>query len=121
MHCAAHRAGTQGDVPFKRAKPAPVRLERTLLVIRRNDGVLLAPSARVKGFWDLPEPFRAARLGAVLGEFTHTITHRHYRFTVREAKTTRIPATCRWYAEEEILKIPMSTVARKALRLYNAE
>jgi A/G-specific adenine glycosylase len=121
MFCAAHRAGTQGDVPLKRAKPAPVRLDRTLLVIRRDGSVLLAPSARVKGFWDLPEPFLAARLGAILGEFAHTITHRHYRFTVREARTTRIPATCRWYAEEEIPKIPLSTVARKALRLYNAE
>ena len=74
----------------------------------------------MKGFWDLPEPFRAARMGAVLGEFTHTITHRHYRFTVREANTTRIPATCRWYTDKEIQKIPLSTVARKALRFYNA-
>ena len=120
VQCAAHRAGTQGDVPLKRAKPAPVSLERTLLVIRRNGRVLLAPGARVKGFWDLPEPFRTARLGAVVGEFAHTITHRHYRFTVREARATRIPATCRWHAEMEIHKIPLSTVARKALRLYNA-
>jgi A/G-specific adenine glycosylase len=120
MHCVARRAGTQGDIPLKRAQPAPVRLKRTLLVIRRNGRVLLAPGARVKGFWDLPEPFGAARLGAVLGAFAHTITHRHYRFTVREAKTTRVPTLCRWYAEKEIEKIPLSTVARKALRLYNA-
>jgi hypothetical protein len=39
---------------------------------------------------------------------------------VREAKTTRIPAACRWYTEKEIQRIPLSTVARKALRLYNA-
>jgi A/G-specific adenine glycosylase len=120
MHCAAHHAGTQAELPFKRAQPAPVRLERTLLVIRRNGRVLLAPGARVKGFWDLPEPFRAARLGAVLGQFAHTITHRHYRFTVREAKTAHVPRACRWYSEKEILGIPMSTVARKALKLYNA-
>jgi adenine-specific DNA glycosylase len=98
----------------------PVRLERTLLVIRRNGRVLLAPGARVKGFWDLPEPFRAARLGAALGEFAHTITHRHYRFTVREAKAMHIPATCRWHTEKEIHSIPLSTVARKALRLFNS-
>jgi A/G-specific adenine glycosylase len=111
MHCAAHGAGTQGDLPLKRAKPAPVRLDRTLLVIRRNGRVLLAPSSRVKGFWDLPEPFRAARMGAVRGEFTHTITHRHYRFKVREARTTRIPAACRWYTEKEIQKIPLILIA----------
>jgi A/G-specific adenine glycosylase len=119
VHCLAHSAGTQGDVPLKRAKPASVSLERTLLVIRRNGRVLLAPGARVKGFWDLPEPLPDARLGAVLGEFTHTITHRHYRFTVQEARTARIPATCRWHTEKEIQEIPLSTVARKALRLYN--
>jgi len=120
VHCAAHKAGTQADVPPKRAKPAPVRLARTLLVIRHNGRVLLAPSARVKGFWDLPEPFRAARLGAVLGEFAHTITHRHYRFTVQEASTTRIPATCRWSTEKHRDELPLSTTAKKALRLISA-
>jgi A/G-specific adenine glycosylase len=120
-HCAAHRAGTQGDVPLKRAQPAPVRLKRTLLVIRRHGRVLLAPGARVKGFWDLPEPFCAARLGAVLGEFAHTITHRHYRFTVREAKARVIPEGARWQPENGLGEIPLSTVARKALKLYNAE
>ena len=120
LHCEARRAGTQADLPLKRAKPAAVRLKRTLLVIRRNGRVLLAPGTRVKGFWDLPEPFLAARLGAVLGEFAHTITHRHYQFAVREARTTRIPAKCCWCAEKEIQKIPLSTVARKALRLCNA-
>lgn len=120
MLCAARRAGTQAGLPLKRAQPALVRLQRTLLVIRRSGRVLLAPGARVKGFWDFPEPFHTARLGVVLGEFAHTITRRHYQFTVREARATRIPATCRWYAEKEIQKIPLSTVARKALRLYNA-
>ena len=120
LHCAAHRAGTQRDLPLKRAKPEPVRLERTLLVIRRNGRVLLTAGTRVNGFWDLPEPFRGARLGAVLGHFAHTITYRRYRFTVQEARAARIPAACRWHTEKEIQKIPLSTVASKALRVYNA-
>jgi len=120
VHCAAHRAGAQDGLPFKEPKTAPVRLQRTLLVIRRDGCLLLTPGTRVNGFWDLPESFDAARLGAVLGQFSHTITHRHYRFTVREARTTRITAACRWYAEEEIHTILLSTVARKALRLCDA-
>ncbi len=54
-HCQARRHGTQNDLPAKRVKPATVRLERTLLVIRGERGILLRPSLRVKGFWDLPE------------------------------------------------------------------
>ena len=119
VHCAAHAAGTQGDLPLKRARPAPVRLKRTLLVIRRNGRVLLAPSTRVKGFWDLPEPFRAARLGAVLGEFAHTITHRQYRFTVQEAMARDIPQGGRWHPKKGLREMPLSTTAKKALRIAN--
>jgi len=65
--CEAHQHGTQNEVPGKRAKPATVHLKRDLLVIRHKNKVLLAPSPRVKGFWDLPEPFEGALVGATLG------------------------------------------------------
>ncbi len=111
-HCLAHSAGTQNELPLKRVKPRTERLERTLLVIQNNGRTLLTPSARVKGFWDLPEPFLGARPGATLGEFTHTITHRHYRFTVREARAAKIPSPCRWQNKA----LPLSTIAKKALK-----
>ncbi len=119
-NCAAYRAGTQNDLPLKRAKPQPEQLERTLLVIRHNGSVLLTPSPRVKGFWDLPEHFPQARAGATLGEFRHTITHRHYRFIVKEATTRTAPADSRWHTVLELEQIPLSTTAKKALRIYNA-
>jgi A/G-specific adenine glycosylase len=119
-NCAAYRAGTQDDVPLKRAKPAAEQLERTLLVIRRNASILLTPSPRVKGFWDLPEHVPQARARNKLGEFLHTITHRHYRFTVKEAKARTAPPESRWHTLEELAKIPLSTTAKKALRIYNA-
>jgi len=122
-NCAARRAGTASDLPLKRAKPAPEHLERTLLVIRRQGRILLAPSPRVKGFWDLPEHLENAanlRIGATLGEFRHTITHRHYRFTVKEAIAGAAPKGARWHTEKELTRIPLSTTARKALRIYNA-
>ena len=53
--CEAQRLGTQSEVPAKRAKPAVVRLERTLLLIRRRGRTLLVPGDRVRGFWELPE------------------------------------------------------------------
>ena len=122
-HCAAHSAGTQNDLPLKRAKPAPEHLERTLLVIRRRGRILLTPSPRVKGFWDLPEHLEHpanVRIGATLGGFRHTITHRHYRFTVKEAIAADVPKETRWHTEKELGQIPLSTTARKALRIYNA-
>jgi len=118
--CRAQRAGTQKDLPLKRVKAAPERLEKTLLVIRRQGLLLLTPSPRVQGFWDLPERFAQAREGATLGEFRHTITHRHYRFTVKEATTRAAPRGARWHTGKELGEIPLSTTARKALRLYNA-
>ena len=120
LHCAANCAGTQNSIPLKRAKPQPEQLDRTLLIIRRNGSILLTPSPRVKGFWDLPEHVPQARAGAKLGEFRHTITHRHYRFTVKEATARTTPAESRWHTMNELAKIPLSTTAKKALRIYNA-
>jgi len=113
--CAARRLGTQREVPRKRSKPVPVRLSRTLLLIRRSGKILLAPGARVKGFWDLPEKIPAARLGPACGEFRHTILHRHYRFTVKRAEIGVVPENMRWFRAAELETIPLSTTARKAL------
>ena len=118
--CAARAAGTQREIPGKKRKPATERLARTLLVIRRSGKILLAPSPRVKGFWDLPEPFPGTRRGKVLGTFAHTITHRHYTFTMRRA-TGKAPRECRWFDERTLTEIPLGTVSKKALRMiYNA-
>lgn len=118
--CAARRAGTESDLPLKRAKPAPETLARTLLVIRRKGRLLLIPSPRVAGFWDLPEPFRGARIGPTVGEFTHAITHRRYRFTVREATARERPQLSRWLTVKQLAEIPLGTTAKKALKLFAA-
>jgi len=55
-----------------------------------------------------------------VGEFSHTITHRHYRFTVREATADSTPEDARWHTEKQLDQIPLSTIAKKALKLYNA-
>ena len=87
------------------------------MIVRRGEKILLAPSPRVKGFWDLPEKITGARIGATLGEFRHTLLHRHYRFTVREAGVKKIPGGSQWFRESELDQIPLSTTAKKALRL----
>lgn len=116
MQCGAKRNGTQNEVPAKRAKPETIYLKRSLLLIHRKGKILLAPSTRVRGFWDLPEPFDGARIGAKLGEFRHGITHRSYRFTVHEAVALTIPKGFHWVSCKEIDEIPLSTTAKKGLQ-----
>jgi len=117
--CEARAQGTQAELPLKKTKPETVRLSRTLLVVRRDGRILLAPGERVAGFWDLPETLASAKLGPVVGEFGHSITYHRYRFVVREAILRRvngIPKGFCWFTEEQLHEIPLSTTAKKALR-----
>ena len=116
VQCQAREAGTQNDLPAKRPKPATIHLKRTLLVIHQKGKILLAPSPRIQGFWDLPEPFEGARIGARLGEFRHAITHRNYRFTVHEAVAIVTPKGFRWFSCKHIDEISLATTAKKGLR-----
>jgi A/G-specific adenine glycosylase len=116
--CKAHQEGTQEDLPPKRPKPATERIARTLLVIRGRGKILLTPSTRVRGFWDLPEPFAGARIGRKLGVFRHAILNRQYNFEVREGSAGTVPADSRWWGDrnEPSDEIPLSTTSKKALR-----
>ena len=117
-YCSARAAGTQHQLPVKKHKPEAEHLEKMLLVIRDGKRLLLIPSERVTGFWDLPETFPGVRVGAKLGEFRHTITHRHYRFLVHEARARKVPQDARWFDENELTAIPLATTVKKALRSH---
>ena len=114
--CQAHRRGIQKDLPPPRKKLAAVRKDLTLLVIRRKGRILLTPSPRVPGFWELPEVFSGVRLGLRLGAFRHAITNSHYHCEVREARIGVCPRDCRWWDVKKLGQIPLSTAAKKALR-----
>lgn len=121
--CEARAAGTVSELPVKLRKTEPVQIDATLLVVRRAGRILLrqrhALSRRMAGFWDLPAPedLPAASLGASLGSFRHTITHHHYRFTVLSARARATGTEYRWFDPEQLVAIPLSTTARKALKL----
>jgi A/G-specific adenine glycosylase len=114
--CEARRHGTTQKLPPKKTRRAPERIARTLLVIRREGKILLVPSERVRGFWDLPEPFPGARAGRKLGMFRHTILHRQYIFKVKAGVATKVPAGSGWWSGGSAHEIPLSTTAKKALR-----
>ena len=118
--CGARVSGTAGELPVKLRKTAPVRIAAALLVVRKGRRILLRQS-RIAGFWDLPAPqdLPGSRTGARLGEFRHTITHHHYTFTVLAAPPPAGPLRppFRWFAPSALTQIPLSTTARKALKM----
>jgi A/G-specific adenine glycosylase len=121
--CSALREGTVAQLPVKLRQTAPVALAETLLVVRRGGLVLLrqkeAGARRMAGFWELPTPgeLPGARAGKSLGEFRHTITHHYYTFTVRAATARADGPQFRWFSPAQLAGIPLSTTARKALRM----
>jgi A/G-specific adenine glycosylase len=121
--CRASQAGTTAQLPVKLRKTEPVAISAMLLLVRRGDRVLLrqkeAGARRMAGFWELPSPeeLRGARVGKNWGEFRHTITHHHYTFTVRSATVREVGSDFRWFSAKELAEVPLSTTARKALKL----
>lgn len=123
--CQARAAGTASQLPVKLRRTEPVAMAATLLLIRRQGRVLLlrrhAGARRMAGFWDLPDPesLPNARPGRAMGEFRHTITHCHYTFTVKMASFRKGPvdASLGWFDPARLAGIPLSTAARKALKL----
>ena len=123
--CRARQEATTAQLPVKRSKTELVRLTGTLLVVRRRGRVLLrrieADARRMAGFWELPTPEHLPHTGvrASLGEFRHSITYHRYTFTVASVEKSPAPVgrAFRWFEPLEIHRIPLSTTARKGLRI----
>ncbi len=124
--CCALEQGTVDQLPVKLGMVAPQRIEAVLLLVCRGRRILLrqrpATESRMPGFWDLPAPehLPGVRPGAATAKFRHTITHHRYTFTVKSARAPkRLPAGSlfRWLEPREAARIPLSTTAKKALRL----
>ena len=123
--CRARESGTVLELPVKLRKTKPVRIAGALLLVRKGRRILLrqreAGARRMAGFWDLPAPedLPGARLEPRLGGFRHTITHHHYTFTVLAAAAPTGPTRppLHWFDPAALTQIPLSTTARKALKL----
>ena len=121
--CRACAEGTVAELPVKLRRVEPVQVESVLLVVRRRGRILLRQreeeARRMAGFWELPTPeeLPRARIGRRVGAFRHTITHHHYKFAVAEASATNQGPPFEWFHPRDLETIPLSTTARKALRL----
>jgi A/G-specific adenine glycosylase len=121
--CRGFQLGTAAGLPVKLRKKEPVQIAAAVAIVSRGGSVLLWQRAedegRMAGFWELPDPSQLPGLkhSKTLGQFRHTITHHHYTFEVTTAEVSHIPSNYRWVARSRLRSVPLSTVARKALRL----
>jgi A/G-specific adenine glycosylase len=121
--CRGLRLGTAAELPVKLRKRDPVEIAATVTIVARSGRVLLrrraASEGRMAGFWELPEPSQlpGLRQTETIGKFHHTITHHRYTFLVTTGNVARAPGHYRWIARARLGQLPLSTIARKALRL----
>ena len=120
--CQAQKLGTQESLPIKIKPRTNAEEIRRVLIVQEGGKLLLwqlPPSARLMpGFWELPEAEHLpnAISERQVGTFRHGITVHNYKFEVWEARA-EAEGVCRWVEESELAALPLSTVARKALRI----
>ncbi|HVN06530.1 MAG TPA: A/G-specific adenine glycosylase [Bryobacteraceae bacterium] len=121
--CEAHQRGTPGTLPVKLRKMTPVKIAATVVVVSRHGRVLLwqrpAQERRLASFWELPsaEQLPDTQEQRVAGTFRHTITHHHYEVTVLVGRVAHAAKPLVWVPVTSLTSLPLSTTARKALRL----
>jgi A/G-specific adenine glycosylase len=123
--CEGHKAGRQHELPVKKSKTTPRHIQIQVAIIAKKGAVLLrqrpASASLMAGFWELPAPDDLPSWQALetVGSFRHTITQHHYTVTVLSGTVLRIPPGFRW-RRAGLDRIPLTTVARKALRLITS-
>jgi len=119
--CEARALGTENELPLKTPRVRPMPVEKQILVIQRRSEILAwqrpPESARMAGFWELPEPEQlpSATVGIRIATFRHTIVNTNYLVTVHKGSTSHVPENFRWLRIKTSSQIPLSTTARKAL------
>jgi A/G-specific adenine glycosylase len=128
--CEGRKAGRAHELPVKLRKAETIEEERTLLIIHdRQQRLLLRKRTqsdrRLAGFHELPdqEDLPKTKPTRPLGSFRHGIVNHSYTFHVAAApapKTFPGPDWL-WATSDQLTKIPLSTTARKALKLFHSE
>jgi A/G-specific adenine glycosylase len=120
--CGARTAGTAAQLPVKLAGKPAREVALDVAVLARDGRIFLVERAsserRLAGFHELPgkRDLPGARFRAA-GEFTHQIVNDRFRVRVWvTGRASRLPAG-EWIAAADLGGIPVTTTAKKALRL----
>jgi A/G-specific adenine glycosylase len=119
-YCQARRQGRQSEFPERRPRAPRQRLRLTLALVKRRGGILFVQE---NGFWNLPQAGALVDFGKgrEVGRFRHSILNRDYEVTVVEGKLGKTPAGSRTLPPEEWARLPLATLARKALAIWVRE
>jgi A/G-specific adenine glycosylase len=121
--CEARTSGRPEEFPVPGAREGRTRVNRTVLIVENNGRLLLWQHApddrRLAGFWELPEQLDGLT-GRPAGRFRHSIVNHDYSFEVRTASLNRAPPGHRWWPENRLAGIPLSTTAKKAIACWQA-
>ncbi|MDX2179950.1 MAG: A/G-specific adenine glycosylase [Bryobacteraceae bacterium] len=115
--CEARSAGTAEKLPNKAPKTAVLKRIRCVLWVEKKAKVLMTNR---DGFWELPDESQLP--GAIhleeIGIVRHAIMRTSYTISVIRARLARVPGeNFRWIDRNALSSLPVSTIARKSLRL----
>jgi A/G-specific adenine glycosylase len=120
--CGARAAGTAAQLPVKLGGKPAREVALDVAVLERDGRIFLVERAaserRLAGFRELPakKDLAGARFRAA-GEFTHQIVNDRFRVRVwMGGGASRLPAG-EWIAASELGAFPVTTTAKKALRI----
>lgn len=123
--CAGRAAGRERELPVKTAKPAPRDIPLDLLILLKKNEIFLVrrglSEKRMAGFYELPELKLFPGIETEkAGSFTHRIVNDRFLVKVWRAAIGRHPTSdgC-WLTAEQLTEIPLTTIARKALRSFH--
>ena len=130
--CEGRDAGRERELPIKRGKDPARDIPLDVLVISRKRKVLLVrrprSERRLAGFWELPRRQTPVPGEKLVAKFSHRIVNDRFRIAVYVAEppagTLPEPEEAHggeWFSPERLARVPLTTVARKALALCAAE
>lgn len=122
--CCARGRGIENSLPIKIKKQVGIEEEMRVLLIEQRGKILLwrraETSKRLAGFWEVPDfaALPGAEQGELLGRFRHSIVNHRYEVFVHAGKLMgKVPDLYEWFSWDELLRLPLSTIARKSLKL----
>ena len=121
--CEARAIGSVEKYPILGRKQGRKPVKMSLFLGENKAKLLLRQrpetDRRMAGFWEFPESLDGTR-GRSLGTFRHSIVNHDYEVEVRHVVVKKAPAGLKWLPVADLDNIPLTTVSKKALRLWRA-
>ncbi len=125
--CQAREKGTERELPvkLKKAKTRDIELDLALFTKRGTKShvflVQRGPEERrLAGFWELPaKNLFPTWTGQPVRQIVHQIVNDRFRITIWQGPAPRGLPSGKWFGPAELDLVPVTTVARKALRQEN--